>query len=122
MDRLNEQNLEQNLKLAEEFIKLAKEQKPKQVTPTQMGLAWLIASSDMLVPLPGTSKASRARENAEAANVKLSEETQKELDEKVKEFKVAGGRYNEAARKRFALWGWILASRCNLCLAASLLE
>lgn len=104
MDRLNEENLEKNLKLAQVFIKAAKQQKP-EVTPTQLGLAWLIASNDVLVPLPGTSKASRARENAEAAKVKLSEETKKELDEKVKEFKVAGGRYNENARKHVPLWG-----------------
>lgn len=104
MDRLNEENLEKNLRLAEVFIKAAKEQKPKEATPTQLGLAWLIASSDVMVPLPGTSKSSRARENAEAANIKLSEETKKELDEKVKKFQVAGGRYNENARMHTPLW------------------
>lgn len=102
MDRLNEENLEKNLKLAEVFIEKAKQQ---EVTPTQLGLAWLIASNNVLVPLPGTSKAKRAKENAEAANVKLSDETKKELDEKVKLFKVAGGRYNENARKHVPLWG-----------------
>lgn len=104
MDRLNGDNLTQNLKLAHEFTELAKQHKP-EVTPTQLGLAWLMASSDFIVPLPGTSKASRARENAEAANIKLDSETKKRLDDKVKEFKVAGGRYTEAARQNLALWG-----------------
>lgn len=104
MDRTNEENLEKNLKLAHEFVELAKEHKP-EVTPTQLGLAWLIASSDVLVPLPGTSKASRAKENAAAANVKLDEQLKKTLDDKVKQFKVSGGRYSEAARQHMNLWG-----------------
>lgn len=104
MDRLNGDNLSQNLKLAHEFTELAKQHKP-EVTPTQLGLAWLIASSDIIVPLPGTSKASRAKENAEAASIQLDPETKKLLDDKVKQFKVAGGRYNEAARQHSNLWG-----------------
>lgn len=104
MDRLNGDNITQNVKLANEFKALAKEQKP-EVSATQLGLAWLIASSDVIVPLPGTSKASRAKENAEAANIKLDAETKKKLDATIKEFKVAGGRYNEAARQHSTLWG-----------------
>ncbi len=66
MDRLNGENLAKNLELANEFKTLAKQHQP-EVTPTQLGLAWLIASSDIMVPLPGTSKASRATENAEGS-------------------------------------------------------
>ncbi|KAJ9479704.1 putative pyridoxal reductase [Pseudozyma hubeiensis] len=104
MDRLQSENLTKNLELANEFKTLAAQHNP-QVTPTQLGLAWLIASSDVLVPLPGTSKASRAKENAESANIELGDETKKKLDDKVKQFKVAGGRYNEMIRKHSALWG-----------------
>ncbi|SPO26705.1 related to Aldo-keto reductase yakc [NADP+] [Ustilago trichophora] len=104
MDRLNSDNLSQNLKLANEFTTLAKEHKP-EISSTQLGLAWLIASSDIMVPLPGTRNADRAKENAEAASIELDAETKNKLDEKVKEFKVAGGRYNETARQHSALWG-----------------
>lgn len=104
MDRLQGENLAKNLELANEFKTLAKQHKP-QVTPTQLGLAWLIASSHVIVPLPGTSKASRAQENAESANVQLDPDTKAKLDHKVKHFKTAGGRYNKAAREHSALWG-----------------
>ncbi len=103
-DRFSDSNIETNLRLAEAFKKAAKEHKP-EVTPTQLALAWLLASSDVMVPLPGTTKASRAKENAEAGSVKLDAETKKKLDEQVKEFKVAGGRYNEGARQHTKLWG-----------------
>lgn len=104
MDRLNKDNITKNLELANEFVQLAEKQSPK-VTPAQLGLAWLVASSKVMIPLPGTSKASRAKENAEAAAIKLDDQTKNELDQKVKQFKVAGGRYNEAARNNHALMG-----------------
>ncbi|EST05024.1 NADP-dependent oxidoreductase domain protein [Kalmanozyma brasiliensis GHG001] len=104
MDRLNGENLAKNLELANEFKTLAAQHQP-EVTPTQLGLAWLIKSSDVLVPLPGTSKAARAKENADAANIELDAQTMKKLDDKVKQFKTAGGRYNKAARDHLALWG-----------------
>lgn len=103
-DRLNSEHLQKNLELVHEFMRLAKEHKP-ELTPIQLGLAWLIASSDIIIPLPGTSKASRARENAEAANIRLDAETKKKLDDKIKAFEVSGGRYNEAIRGHQALWG-----------------
>ncbi|SJX63472.1 related to Aldo-keto reductase yakc [NADP+] [Sporisorium reilianum f. sp. reilianum] len=104
MDRLSSDNLKKNVELANEFKTLAQQHSPP-VSPTQLGLAWLIASSDVIIPLPGTSKASRAKENADAANVKLDAQTKSKLDDKVKQFKTAGGRYNEAARQHSALFG-----------------
>ncbi|PWZ00188.1 Aldo/keto reductase [Testicularia cyperi] len=109
MDRLAGENFTQNLKLAHEFRKAAEAHNPP-VTPTQLGLAWLIQSSPdptnpVIVPLPGTSKAARARENAQAATLHIDAETKSQIDSLISGFQVAGGRYNEAARQHSKLWG-----------------
>lgn len=41
-------------------------------TPAQVGLAWMICKKPYIVPIPGSRKASRIRENAGAADVELS--------------------------------------------------
>ena len=41
----------------------------KGVTPAQLSLAWVLAQKPYIVPIPGSSKKERIRENAEAANI-----------------------------------------------------
>jgi pyridoxine 4-dehydrogenase len=43
-----------------------------QVSESQVALAWLLALSPVLVPIPGTSKLEHLRENMASMNVKLS--------------------------------------------------
>jgi aryl-alcohol dehydrogenase-like predicted oxidoreductase len=45
------------------------------VTPAQLALAWLLHQGDDIVPIPGTRKPERVKENANAAQVELSPET-----------------------------------------------
>ena len=40
-------------------------------TPAQVAIAWVLAQSPCIVPIPGTRRAGRVRENAEAAQVQL---------------------------------------------------
>ncbi len=44
----------------------------KKATPGQISLAWLLAQKPWIVPIPGSSKIDRIRENAQAANLVLS--------------------------------------------------
>ena len=44
----------------------------KGCTPSQLALAWLLARSKAIVPIPGTSSIARLEENAAASGVKLS--------------------------------------------------
>ena len=53
---------------------------PKNATPAQISLAWMLAKESWIVPIPGTRKYSRLIENAQAAEVKLEEQEVKELD------------------------------------------
>jgi aryl-alcohol dehydrogenase-like predicted oxidoreductase len=49
-------------------------------TPGQVALAWLLARSPVMLPIPGTSKVRHLEENAAAASLQLSPEEFSELD------------------------------------------
>lgn len=59
----------------------------------QMSLAWMINKYDFIVPIPGSRKVERLKNNFEAGNVELSEEEIEVIDDKLNsmEFKVFGG-------------------------------
>ena len=48
-------------------------------TPAQVSLAWLLAISPVVLPIPGTSKVAHLEENVGAAGVRLSAEQVAEL-------------------------------------------
>ena len=50
-------------------------------TSAQVALAWLLARSPVMVPIPGTSSIEHLEENVEAAAVRLSEDEVEELNE-----------------------------------------
>lgn len=52
-------------------------------TPGQVALAWLLAKSPVVLPIPGTSKVSHLEENVAAAGVKLTEAQIAELTDAV---------------------------------------
>ena len=43
-------------------------------TPAQVALAWLLARSDVILPIPGTSRVSHVEENIRAAEITLTED------------------------------------------------
>ncbi|WNJ93936.1 aldo/keto reductase [Bosea sp. 685] len=51
-----------------------------RATPGQIALAWLLKRSDVLLPIPGTSRVSHLEENVAAANITLSAEEFAALD------------------------------------------
>ncbi|HUB32733.1 MAG TPA: aldo/keto reductase [Bryobacteraceae bacterium] len=55
--------------------------KELNATPSQVALAWLLARSSVMLPIPGTSRVPHLEENVAAASLKLDEETMQELDE-----------------------------------------
>lgn len=52
----------------------------KNATPAQISLAWMLAKKPWIVPIPGTRKYGRLIENAQAAEVELTEKEVQELD------------------------------------------
>jgi aryl-alcohol dehydrogenase-like predicted oxidoreductase len=70
----------------------------KGVTATQLALAWVMAQSDRtghpsIVPIPGTKRVSYLEENAGAADVELTEDDLRALDEAAPAGATAGDRY-----------------------------
>ncbi len=65
----------------------------KGVTRAQIALAWLLAQKPWIVPIPGTTKIHRVRENLGAAAVKLSTEDLQHIESAIAGIEVQGARY-----------------------------
>jgi aryl-alcohol dehydrogenase-like predicted oxidoreductase len=63
------------------------------VTPGQLALAWVLAQGDDLVPIPGTKRIRYLEENAAAAEVELSDDDLRRIDEAAPRGSAAGDRY-----------------------------
>ena len=68
----------------------------KQATPAQVALAWLLAKRPYIVPIPGTTKLHRLEENIGAAELQLSDDDLREIDEGAAGLEVEGDRYAPA--------------------------
>jgi pyridoxine 4-dehydrogenase len=55
--------------------------KRRRATPSQVALAWLLAKSPVMLPIPGTSRVAHLEENIAAADLKLDETDMSELAE-----------------------------------------
>ncbi len=52
-----------------------------KATPSQVALAWLLARSPVILPIPGTSSVKHLEENVAAADLRIDQNTMQELDE-----------------------------------------
>lgn len=91
--RFSEENLEANHALVRYVTDLATS---KGVTPGQIALAWLLAQSPHIVPIPGTRRTARIVENAGSTKVELSADEHADLDDLARRIGVQGDRYNAA--------------------------
>jgi len=71
----------------------------KGATPAQIAIAWLLAQKPWIVPIPGTRKLYRLEENLGAADVMLTPEELREIEEAVSKIDVQGARLPEAVLK-----------------------
>lgn len=62
----------------------------KQATPAQIALAWENTKKPYLIPIPGTTKKERVKENFEAVNVELSTEERREIEEALSHMDIVG--------------------------------
>jgi pyridoxine 4-dehydrogenase len=65
-------------KLAGEAVERVAER--RALSSAQVGLAWLLQHSTVMLPIPGTSKVAHLEENAAAAAVELTDEDVRELE------------------------------------------
>lgn len=94
--RFNKENMEANEPLLELVRKFASD---KNCTPAQIGLAWVLAYGDFVVPIPGMRKESRIAENLGAADVELTPEEYAALNEELGKIKIHGTRDNKDIAK-----------------------
>jgi aryl-alcohol dehydrogenase-like predicted oxidoreductase len=71
-------NYERNVEAIEQLTELAR---GKGASVTQLALAWLLAQGDDIVPIPGTRRPERLAENVGAADVTLTSDDLKRVDE-----------------------------------------
>jgi aryl-alcohol dehydrogenase-like predicted oxidoreductase len=88
--RFQAENLERNLELVAVVEELAE---AKGVTPSQLGLAWVLSRGDDIVPIPGTKRRTYLEENAAALEVELSDEELERLERAFPPGVAAGDRY-----------------------------
>ena len=91
--RFSGEALEHNLALVEEVKTIAA---AKGVTPGQVALAWLLAQQPWIVPIPGTTKLHRLKENLAAADVVLTDSELNQLGDLSSRIEIHGGRYPDA--------------------------
>ncbi|MEO9786260.1 MAG: aldo/keto reductase [Aurantimonas coralicida] len=72
----------------------------KAATPAQIALAWLLAQKPWIVPIPGTTKSHRLKENIGADAVLLSADDLARIDGAMSRIAVQGDRYPEHLRAR----------------------
>ena len=93
--RFTEGNLEHNLELVKRVEAIAAE---LEVTPGQLALAWLLHQGRDVVPIPGTKRRAYLEQNAAAADVALSDDVLRRLDEAAPPDHTAGDRYPDMSR------------------------
>lgn len=65
----------------------------KGATSAQIALAWLLAQKPWIVPIPGTTKLHRLKENIGAATVELTSDDLRKISDALASIKVVGDRY-----------------------------
>lgn len=95
--RFSEENRKANQALVDLLVRIATD---KKATSAQIALAWLLAQKPWIVPIPGTTKLHRLEENMAAAEINLTGNDLKEINEAVSQVEVQGARYPEDLQKR----------------------
>jgi len=90
--RFAEENFMNNVALADKIREISDD---KNVTSGQLALAWLLAQGGDIVPTPGTKRRKYLEENAGAADVALTEDDLRRIEEAMPRGAASGERYTE---------------------------
>jgi aryl-alcohol dehydrogenase-like predicted oxidoreductase len=94
--RFTPENRKANQAVVDLVSKVAEQ---KKATPAQIALAWILAQKPWMVPIPGTTKLHRLEENIGAANVQLTADDLRQIDNASAKIPVQGARYPENLQK-----------------------
>jgi len=90
MPRFKGEAGEHNFRLVQALSELAAQ---KGVTAGQLALSWVLHQGNDIVPIPGTRKLERLEENAAAADIVLTDDDLRQIDEAVPSGSFEGSRY-----------------------------
>ena len=91
--RYQGENFQRNLQLVEQIKEIATE---KNCTPAQLALAWLLAQGEEIIPIPGTKRRERVKENLQAIEIELTNDDLGRIEKVAPLGAAAGTRYPEA--------------------------
>ncbi|MGM0216847.1 aldo/keto reductase [Enterococcus sp. AZ109] len=100
LPRFQKEALEANFKLVELIKQVAE---TKKATPAQIALAWILAQKPWIVPIPGTTKIKRVKENIGAAEIRFTAEELQKLTQAADQIQIVGHRYTPELAKRVSL-------------------
>ncbi|KAJ3348725.1 hypothetical protein HDU83_001067 [Entophlyctis luteolus] len=89
--RFQGENFQKNLDIVEALARLAK---AKNVSVSQLTLAWVISQGPIIIPIPGTKKSERLDENCASLAVTITEEDKKAIRDIIATIPVSGDRYD----------------------------
>jgi aryl-alcohol dehydrogenase-like predicted oxidoreductase len=95
--RFTEENRKANQGMVDLLKNIATE---KDATPAQIALAWLLAQKPWIAPIPGTTKIHRLEENLGAANIDLSADDLRAIEEAAAKVEIHGARYPKHLQER----------------------
>jgi aryl-alcohol dehydrogenase-like predicted oxidoreductase len=91
--RFQGENFDKNLQLVQKIEEIAK---VKGVTTSQLALAWVLAQGQDIVPIPGTKRRKYLEQNADAAEIILTQEELAAIEDVFPKDAASGLRYPEA--------------------------
>jgi aryl-alcohol dehydrogenase-like predicted oxidoreductase len=100
MPRFQAENLARNLAMVEDLKAHAA---AERCTPAQLAIAWVLSRRPFIVPIPGTSHVQRLEENAAAAGLRLSADTEDALDHIFAPGAASGARYPQGHLERLMI-------------------
>lgn len=95
MPRFQGDHFARNLTLLDGLSDIARE---SGASMGQVALAWLLAQSPRIVPIPGTTQPAHLAENVAAVDVRLTAAAMRRLDSLINAGTVSGARYNESVQ------------------------
>jgi len=96
LPRYNGEYLDNNQKLSAAFAEFAQS---KNCSPARLAIAWVMAQSDNIIPIPGTKRREYLEENAGAADVDLIAKDLEIIDAIVNKYPNIGPRYSARENK-----------------------
>lgn len=88
--RFSAENMAANQPIVDVIRQMAEK---KGCTPSHIAIAWILAQKPWIVPIPGTTKLFRLKDNLESLNVEFTAQEMAEFNEAISKITVYGDRY-----------------------------